>query len=384
MQPKQLIALAISYLGIYIVGFMVFALLPVYAIQLGMDAGTMGIAFALVWVAITISTLVSGWLSDRFQRRKLTIIVASLIGIPATFFIGQVSNSLLVILLTMIVWFAGGLGIGMITILTGLHVIADARGRAFGILASSLSLGAALGSFAAGAVAAHWGYVALFTVAALAWLITLIAALFIDDTITTHPPADQPQPASAPLGRNVWVLIIASILVSVTSSSVLLTRPLKMNGLGFDPNSISGATGVSELVVIPLPFLIGWLSDRIGRKQLLIAGYLVVGLGAILLASAVDLWQFWVSASLFTLGGSVAGVGSAFVTDMAPPEALSTALARYSASPSIGGIFGFGLTGIVLQSLGLTNTLIGSALLPALGVYMLWSMLRRSVRFAPA
>jgi MFS family permease len=383
VQRKQLLALSACNLGVYVVGFMVISLLPVYATQRGMDEGAIGIYLALAYAGLTAGTLVSGWLSNRFQRRRLTILLASVAGIPAAFLIGQAENVVLMILFTMIVWFVGGIVLGMATILAGLHVTASERGRVFGILVSASALGGGIGSFAAGAVVERGGFTLLFSLTALVWLIPAVATLFIDDTRKADVPTGQPKAGAAVVPRAVLYLLLSSVLVSIVSVSVLLTRPLKMNSLGFDSNSISSATGISQLMGILVPFLIGALSDRVARKQLLIACYLLSSVGILVLASAVDLWHFWGSSILFALASGATGVANAFVIDLSPPEALSTALARFSATPWIGAVIGFGLSGFFIQSIGLTSTLIVGAGLPLAGIVLLWAI-RPQVRLAPA
>ena len=73
MQRKQLFALAICVLGVFVTGIMALSLLPVYAVQLGMNEGSIGILLALAFAALTVGSLSSSWFSDRFQRRKTTL-----------------------------------------------------------------------------------------------------------------------------------------------------------------------------------------------------------------------------------------------------------------------------------------------------------------------
>lgn len=383
MSRRQLAALVICYLGQYVMGNMAYSLLPVYTVKLGMDESSIGIYLGLAFAAITAGALSSGWFSDRFQRRKLTLILSSAVGIPATLLMGQVSDFALLTLFTLIVWFAAGLGNATVSILAGLHADPQERGRVFGILSSAVALGIALGSFTAGAIVDRWGFAVLYGLAALTWLIPIVAALFIQDSVTTRPPAGQPKPAAVTLSRAIWLLLIANVLIAVTNFSSGFARPLTMNRLGFDASAISSASGISGLVTLPLPFLVGLLSDRIGRRQLLVAGYLLMSLGTLVLVPALNLWQFWASSSLIALAGSAAGVATAFVTDLAEPEALSTALSRFSATPWIGAIIGYVATGLVIQGLGLTTTLLIGATLPVLAILMLLGI-RKRVQLVPA
>ncbi|HVU12745.1 MAG TPA: MFS transporter [Phototrophicaceae bacterium] len=367
MERKQLTALAVCNLGLYTGWIMALILLPVYAQRLGMDAGATGVYLGLAFTAITIGALSSGWFSDRFQRRKRTILVVSVISIPLTYLIGQVSSIPLLIACTLLTWFATGIATTMINILTGMYAEPRQRGRVFGVIATTSSLAQVIGGFAAGAIVDRWGFSGLFSAISLIWLVAIGAALFLDDSKRSAGQHEQ-RASAIPLGKAIWLLLLANTLMWITSFGSGLVRPLMMNGLGFDASAISSVTTVSGLVSLPLPFVVGWLSDRIGRRLLLIVSYGLASLGMLLLIAALGLWQFWLSASMFTLAGGMAGVANAFVTDLAAPQALSRALASFAATPWIAGIIGYAVTGLIIQSLGLPETLLISAALPVFSI----------------
>ena len=88
MKRKQLAALFICNLVPYFIGNLLLALLPVYAIQLGASQTIAGIYLGLAFATLAIGTLLSGWLSDRFQRRKQMILGAACLSFPAGLMMG--------------------------------------------------------------------------------------------------------------------------------------------------------------------------------------------------------------------------------------------------------------------------------------------------------
>lgn len=377
MERRQLAALFVCNLGLYLVGYLHVTLLPVYAVQLGMSESSVGIYLGVSFASLTSGSLASGWLSDRFQKRRETMMTMCCLGIPATFLMGQANHPLLLTLATMGAWFSWGIGVSLVSILTGMYAEAAQRGRVFGLIATTLALAQVVGGFTSGAIVDRWGFAALFSLTALVWLIPLSAALFIRDSRSSRSPGQEVKPAAS-LSRSLWLLIIANTLVSVTVLSANMSRPLTMNRLGFDASAIASATSLSGLVALPLPFLVGWLSDRIGRRQLLIVGYVMTSLAMLLLIASFDLWQFLLSACLFTLGGGTLGVANALVTDLSPPEALGKALSRFSATPSFAGIVGFSVMGMVIEALGMPGLLLIAAALPALSILMLLTIRKRA------
>ena len=89
MSRKQLAALFACGLIGWIVAQGTLALLPVYAVRLGADPALAGNYLALAFGALTVGTVAAGWLSDRFQRRKLMLVVSGLVNIPATWLMGH-------------------------------------------------------------------------------------------------------------------------------------------------------------------------------------------------------------------------------------------------------------------------------------------------------
>jgi MFS family permease len=160
-----------------------------------------------------------------------------------------------------------------------------------------------------------------------------------------------------PLGRNYSLLFLASIIASIAGFFILLIRSLAMSAKGFGPLEISSTVVVGGLISMPLPFLMGWLSDRIDRKTFLVLGYLSTFTALILLAVSNALWHFWLVLVLQGIAvGANSSVGNAWVTDLIPRESLGKGLALYGSTVWIGGIIGFALAGYMLQNLGLTLT----------------------------
>ena len=379
----MLVALIVCNVAIFMSGNMVLSLLPVYAVKLGIDEGAIGIYLGLGFAAVTVGALSAGWFRDRFQRRRLSIVVASIVPIPATILMGQVSSLLLLTICTMLAWVSAGLLTATFNILVGLHANANQRGRIFGIMGVAVTLGLALGGFVSGIIVDRWGYTALFVAAAALYLLPIAAAWFMNDSRpTARQTADPSTPPAARLSLAIWLLLAASILSAVTGFSAGLARPLIMNAMSLSATAIAAATGFSSLVTLPLPYLVGRLSDRIGRRQLLMALYACGTVAMLILIVSHDVWEFWLSACLFSVAGAAAGVASAYVTDLADPESLSKALSYFSSTGWIGAILGFSVTGLIIGPLGVNTTLWTSAALPIVAVLATLAI-RKGVRFAP-
>ncbi len=101
--------------------------------------------------------------------------------------------------------------------------------------------------------------------------------------------------------------------------------------LGFDEATSGLMYGALIVFSVPMPLLAGWLSDRLGRKPLIIAAYLggAIGFGVFVLAgsSLVWLWAGIVLMGLFSFAESPQL--QALLADIAPPATRDASYALY-------------------------------------------------------
>jgi MFS family permease len=362
-------------------------LLPVYAARLGADPRATGYYLAFCFLTLAVGAIAAGWLSDRFQRRKLMLIIVPILMMPAIWMMGRATQLWHLVVLTAILWLLGGMGLVVISILAGLFVKKEARGKVFGILGLTNGLGALIGGGITGPLVDRWGYAAMFTVLALIFIPRIIAAFFLEDKVVAPAPAMQTPTAraSASLGRSFYLLFWASLAGAVVSYMGNLIRSLAMNQQGFSAAAISSTVAVAGVIALLVVPKIGSLSDRLPRRSFLILCNLAAATGILLLMISASLWQFWMAISLLFVAGAVAGaVGSALVTDLVSPSKLGKGMSLFSATNYIGGIIGFGMTGYAVQTLGMSATLLVGVGLSLVAIALLLLLRRPSVVASPS
>jgi MFS family permease len=372
MGKKQLSALFMCNLIPFTIGFGMIPLLPVYATKLGATPAISGYWMAITYVAMALGSVIAGLLSDRFQRRKLLLIIAGLAGVPSIWLMGLTIHIWLLAMLSAATYFfLGGVAVALVSALAGLFADKAERGKIFGILQTAPALGALLGGLIAGPIADRWGYPTMFFSLALIGVIMPLVAFSVEDKIL--PPKQQSGcDKTSGLTTSFWLLIFAQTTVMIIFFVGHLTRSLAMNGLGFSSTAISSLVAAGGALTLPFPFLIGRLSDRVGRKRLLILCYLMGLLGISFQAMSSSWWHFCTAAVLLAFVSRVSGsVGSALVADLVSMHSLGIGISLLRATNWVGGIIGWSCTGYAIEQIGITSSMITASFLPLIAVVLL-------------
>jgi len=196
------------------------------------------------------------------------------------------------------------------------------RGKYFGILTAADNFGATLGPIFAFVLFSSLGYRNLFLLAAVPSILSALVILFVKEKFAK---TKQPKFRIDSLSRNMILLIIVSALFALSwfSISFMVVFVSKWIDIAFVPILFIVMSVAASAVSIPA----GRLSDRIGRKKLLAAGYFIFGLvcaGFILFTPGLALFF---SVALFALYGAHYGIvttlQSPFVSDLAAENRAS-------------------------------------------------------------
>jgi MFS transporter, DHA1 family, multidrug resistance protein len=365
---KQLPYLFYYSLSVLFVGMGLMPVLPLYSAELGATSTTIGIFLSVIYLSFTASTLLTGWLSIRLGRKRLFILTAVL-GSPALFLMGQVVSFWQLLVLAAIVWFCGGMCMALVNIFTGLYATPEYRGKWFSLISLASPIGAIIGSLSVGYLIEWRGYPLMFAALSILWVIYPVVAFIKLEDISTDlsRPVEINSPSQFSIGREHMplILLMGAILFSMLTINVgRLGLPLTMTALEYTASAVTTAHVVAGMVTLPFAYFLGTLSDRFGRKNILILGYMLAAGGVLVLIRAEQAWEFWISASMTLVALTVSGsVASAFATDLLAPDILVRVLPWFTAVGSMAGILGFAGAGYVIESIGIIPLLGLSAVL---------------------
>lgn len=367
MKRKQLAILFLCNLIIVHVGMGLFPILPLYATTFGATPAMIGLYLAAISIAITVGNMVPGWLTGLLSQRTI-FIAAGILGIPALILIGQATALWQVIVLTAIVWFCGGVDLALATVYTALIADENHRGSSFSLMALAAPVGALIGGITVGQLVDLQGYPTMFAVLGVTWVVLPLVGLFAlpDEQATLAAGAGETDAQKAhgafQLSRTYYALVVVTLLAAAATNIGRLGTSLSMQALTYSASAVASTATVSGLIAIPVTLLAGSLSDRFGRRSFLVASYVLVAGGPLMLTAATNLWQFWGAATL-TLVGMCAGgaVSTAFATDVLPKDTLSRGLPWLSATKHLAGVVTFASAGYTINLFGIGTTLFVAA-----------------------
>lgn len=341
---------------------MVYPLVPLLLTQrLGAPAAVVGLIEGMAESVASLLKLLAGAWSDRLGRRK-PLAFAGYAGAAVGKALLAMARSWPLVWLARFVDRTGkGLRGAPRDALLAESVPSGERGKAFGLHRALDTLGAVLGVALAylflNRAGGDYGTVFRWAVvpATLGALLVLPAR-----EIRREGPRRPVQGARAAWGAfppalRRFLLVITLFNLGNSSNQFLL---LRASQLGLPSHQVLLAyllfNGVYALAAYPA----GRLSDAVGRRALLVGGYLMYGLvyiGFALARTPVAVWPLFAAYGLYQ--GATEGVEKALLADLAPPERKATVL-------------------------GLHATLVGLALLPAsLLAGVLWDALGPAAPF---
>lgn len=369
---RPLFAMTTAYLLLLVAAFGTGSLWPVYITELGGGPSASGIFNAAGNLTGVAGTLFSGWLADRTGRRRRIFFMGSALFASTWWLMTRATTWQQLTLINLAGGFTFCVALNMIVVLTGLLAGETERGRSFGLLTVTIGVSQILSGVVCGPIADRFGFNTLFIINTLLCLASMLPGLFFvepviaQETGDTRPPrtSSRPDTPQRGLSGSFYLVVVAALLTSAVMFGGGLGRSIVMDQLGFSATAISLATAIGGAISLPMPLIIGWLSDRLGRRRLLL-GCLGAGVFALLaFAYAGSAWTFWAASMLLALMGSASPLLQALATDLLPVGAVGSGLSLLS-SASSAGLFVSSLgMGAAIQGLGGRPAFLFTALAP--------------------
>lgn len=372
--PRNVIALSLVSLLTDASSEMIYPLMPTFlATVLGASALSVGAIEGTAESVASLLKFASGWWSDRLPRRKPLVVAGYGIASMLRPLIGVAQSVTQVFAIRIGDRIGKGIRSAPRDALIADSVAPADRGRAFGTHRAADHLGAVVGPILAFALL-RWSGVSMRTVfllaaipAGLAMLVLILAVREVPrPKDSTMRPAsmtgDLPASGGAEAANGVAIApalggrfyaYLAVLLLFTLGNSTDAFILLKAHDAGVSTAALpllwAGLHVVKSASSIPG----GRLSDKLGRRPLIVAGWLVYALVYVGFARASVPWHIW---SLFVgyglFFGMTEGVEKALVADLVPRAATGRAFGWYNMAIGFGALPASLLFGAVWDRFG--------------------------------
>ncbi len=353
-------------------------LMPFVQPELGLNytqVGMLGSALSLTWA---IAAIFVGWLSDKAGKRKILIVLSTLLFSACSVVSGFASSFLMLLGARLVMGLSEGGVMPISHAMVAAEVSPKWRALAMGVtqnVGSSL-LGSTVAPLVLVPVAIAWGWREAFFIAAVPGLISalLIVLFVVERPVAKAEPrkmGDRAPLAEIIANRNVVACtVMAVLLVSYLVITWAFMPLVLVQYRGMDEGTAAGLMAVLGVSSFISSFIVTTISDFVGRRPVMVISTFIgvlLPLGALYYDGPV-----WMMGAIFFVGWMFNGIFPMFMatvpTESVSPRQVATAMGLVMGVGEIlGGVFSPSIAGWLSDIYGLQAPLWFLMVLAVLG-----------------
>lgn len=335
---------------------MVFPLIPLFLTTvLGAGAYVVGITEGAAETTASLLKVISGYWSDKIKKRKPFLLFGysfSSITKPLFAFTNFWPSVLFIRVIERI---GKGLRTAPRDALVAESCQESIRGKAYGLHRAMDGIGSVLGAIIAFLLLPILGYRKVFLLAFIPGIIAVFVILFIKEKSEPRKKEGRKTPIKLsfkelPINLRLFIIISSIFALGHFGYAFLL---LRAKNIGLADNMAILLYVLFYVVYTICVIPAGMLSDKIGRKPVLITGYLVfavTSIGLIFTSSIYTLLLFFIVYGIFY--AMIDGVQRALVIDLAPGNLKATALGTFHTAIGLVALPGGYIAGLLWDKIG--------------------------------
>ena len=324
---------------------MIYPLLPLFlATVLGANASFIGAIEGAAESTAALLKLASGWWSDKVKKRKPLVVIGYGIATIARPFTAMAQTATQVLAIRLTDRVGKGIRTAPRDALLADSTDEESRGRAFGFHAAMDNAGAVLGPLIAFLLLHQFNFSLrhVFWLAAipgaLAFVVLVVAVKEIEHKDTGGSESRPHLSTGEKLGRRFWVYLGVVFLFTLGNSTDAFLL-LRANQLGVAVALAPILWAFLNLIKAALGTWGGALSDRVGRKPLIVAGWAIYALVYFGFSRATHQWHAWaLFASYAVFYALTEGTEKALVADLVPKERRGAAFGWFNLAIGLGAL----------------------------------------------
>jgi MFS family permease len=383
--PKNVFALSLVSLLNDTSSEIIYPLLPAFLfLTLGATPFAIGLIEGFAESVASILKLFSGYLSDKFANRKLFVFFGYSLAAVTRPFLSFVTSWPQVLVVRMTDRVGKGIRGAPRDALIAQDVPAERRGLAFGFNRAADHLGAVIGPVVAFVLLSYLAadpsnptareYQRVFLYASIPVVLGLFVIVFFVREEKSKIAAEDGNPIKFSLREfdgnfKRFLFVIALFTLSNSTDAFLL---LRAEQAGIAPAMLPLLWMALHFSKVVFSLAGGNLSDKLGRKQMIIAGWIVYAAVYVSFAFVNSAWQAWTLFIIYGVYfGLTEGVEKAFVADMVTDEKRGTAYGFYNLAYGITVLPASLLFGFLWDKFGVETAFGVSAAISVVAAFLL-------------
>jgi len=312
---------------------MVFPVVPLFLLSLGASAWVVGLVEGAAETTASLLKVFSGYWSDKIKRRKPFVFAGYGLSSLTKPLFAFAQTWPFVLFFRVVERVGKGIRDAPRDAMVAESVDVSVRGKAYGFQRAMDGIGSFSGAIIAVILLPLFGYRDLFLIAFFPGIIAVFFILFIKEKREQKIPMKRPSTpfrvSMKRLPRNLQIFILVSTVFACANFGYAFLI-LKAKNIGLSDNIALLLYVLFYIVYTLFTIPAGMLSDKIGRKPVLVAGYVLFAATACCLLFTSQLYMLIFVFILYGIFfGLIDGVQRAFVVDLAPSDLKGTALGTF-------------------------------------------------------
>ncbi len=365
---------------------MVFPLIPLFLTSvLGAGAYVVGIVEGAAETTASFVKILSGFWSDKIKKRKPFILFGYALSSFTKPLFAFAQAWPFVIFIRVIERIGKGIRNAPRDAIIAESVNENVRGKVYGFHRAMDGIGSVLGSILAFILFPILGFRNLFLLAFFPSIIAVFVIIFIKESkkegnlINKKDQSNIQKISFKDFPKKLrWFIVISGIFALSNFGYAFLL--LRVKSMGFTDQTAIFLYVLFYIVYVFSAIPPGILSDKIGRKPLLVVAYiifLITSFGLIFVSNIYSITLFFITYGIFY--AMIDGVQRAFVADLAPEHLKATALGAFHMIIGLAALPGGLVMGLLWDKIGPTATFLYAIILSSISLLLLIFTIRKDV-----
>jgi MFS family permease len=381
---------------------MAYWVLPAFLASLGAGPAQLGIIEGIAESVASFAKLFSGYLADRVQRRKPIVVAGYVVANAVKPLLALTTSWWQILIIRFADRFSKGIRGTARDVMVAESETESRLGSAYGLIQAMDSAGAIAGPLIALVLLSHYGLRGIFLAAGIpGFLCIVVAVLGIRETKaarTGHTQSNSfssdarldvpgPEPEvmistaghASRLPRSFYFVLLAVTLFSLGNSSDMFLV-LRAQSIGISAIQAPLLGLVFNITYTLFSWPAGHLSDRLSRRAMAAAGYLVFATVYVVFAIAPSTLAIWFAMAVYGLFYALTNpVLKALVVETVAAEVRGRALGMYFFVNSVAALLASVITGQLWKQYGPRVPFLLSAGIAAISAVLLLASRRAQV-----